>query len=591
MRLAPRTGLLVLTLLAITPAAHAQAPTYYSYPSGVGLQAGVAAEPDGTVWFAGGNGGAEYPKLIRFEPDQGSAGTANGMTAFTTPELDPETSCCARLVRALSYDAIRNRVWFSRSDNVVGYLATAVAETGTTKGMRVLRTDNYADTSGLLFRPWGIATASNGNTWVAEHSAENTGPQPWRGNRIAMIIPPANDPPSDFTGGFTEGLAIQESGNLAFQDNNMLDSSRYDAQPRGIAVDSADAPWFAEAEGGFPGYRIATHTGIVTQGAYHEYLIQPCQGSGSPCSGSNTADGPTDVAPDKLGGIWFANPNTKTIGVLKNGLFTNYALSSMDPQIGAGVPTEGTTAPDGTVWFTVRNAYAAMTAIVKITPSDDPTVATSTVYKLGTDKSPVDIAADNLGNVWFPVSPNTGPAQLGRLSNVTTPTGNDGGGNGNGGGGAGGGTTTTPPPTPGAPTIKPVTTVLRPATVAKAVATDPKVSGTKMKVTQSCVGPPSDPCSLVYLIESNEYVTGFPGSKARAAAKKKPRKQRVITVGKKTVTMFGGQTKTITITLNAKGKALLKKYKRLPVRLRIQQKQANGKLKTIKTSKARFRAG
>ena len=69
---------------------------------------------------------------------------------------------------------------------------------------------------------------------------------------------------------------------------------------------------------------------------------------------------------------------------------------------------------------------------------------------------------------------------------------------------------------------------------------------------QICVGPPEDRCSLIYIISAHEYVTGFPGTRASVSGKK--RKTRLVVVGRKTVTLHGGQKKTVKIKLNKKGR-------------------------------------
>jgi hypothetical protein len=82
--------------------------------------------------------------------------------------------------------------------------------------------------------------------------------------------------------------------------------------------------------------------------------------------------------------------------------------------------------------------------------------------------------------------------------------------------------------------------------------------GRSMRANQVCVGPPRDICSLVYLIATNEYVAGFPGSRASAARKhRKPAKPKPVILGRKLVTLHGGQRKLVTIRLNATGRRLL----------------------------------
>lgn len=583
-----RSALLLLVLLTCTPAAHAQ--TYYANPGGLGPQAGVVAGAGGAVWFAAGSsvsGGA--PSLVRLDPAAATPGTSNGMQVFPTPTVD--TPCCARSMRALDFDPAKGRVWFARGDRVVGYGAPATMSPGTSNGMRVLVSSDDA----LRFEAGGLAVDQNGAAWVSEISAGNAQYKPaWAGNRIAKVTPPATDP----AGGFTTGMQIDEGPNIAFQSGS-YDSSRFDAKPRGVTIGPDNTPWFAESSGGNPGYRIANYKGGST---YTEFQLSPCPGT-SPCSGSHSAQGPLDVTADHQGGIWFTNPNERKIGVLKNGTFTSYALSAMDSVLVAGEPLSASTAPDGTVWFTVVNGGTAHRAIVKI----DPATSSSTVFRLGSGYNPIDVAADAAGNVWFTATlmSNSSMGRLGRLSGVTgtgSPpddkdddddgadpgTGTGGGGPGPGPGGDGG--AVTGPPAPGTPTRTPITNALVPVTAAAAVPTDPSVRGATMTLNQRCVGPPEAPCSLIYLIETREYVAGHPGVQPFQKGRKKARRTRIVRVGTKSVTLRGGQTQTVKITLNAKGKRLLTRFKRLPVRLRVQQKLPGGKLKTVKVAKTAFRA-
>ncbi|HEY6781284.1 MAG TPA: hypothetical protein VI111_10030 [Thermoleophilaceae bacterium] len=112
-----------------------------------------------------------------------------------------------------------------------------------------------------------------------------------------------------------------------------------------------------------------------------------------------------------------------------------------------------------------------------------------------------------------------------------------------------------------------------------------------MTVDQICVGPPADPCSLVYILSAHEYVTGFPNSKsASAAGRKRTLKPKPVILGKKTVNLHGGQHKRITIKLNRKGIKLLKQQGKLKLFFTATQKGAPGKApKRVKTAKVTFK--
>ena len=114
--------------------------------------------------------------------------------------------------------------------------------------------------------------------------------------------------------------------------------------------------------------------------------------------------------------------------------------------------------------------------------------------------------------------------------------------------------------------------------------TDPRVSGSEINANQICVGPPEDKCSLVYLIQTHEYVTGFPNTRGYAAAAK-----TLTTIGKATVTLKGGQKKKVTIKLNSKGKKLLKKIKKFKATLTVTQSRNGAKPKQILKKNVKFK--
>ncbi len=109
--------------------------------------------------------------------------------------------------------------------------------------------------------------------------------------------------------------------------------------------------------------------------------------------------------------------------------------------------------------------------------------------------------------------------------------------------------------------------------------TPPQVGNGAINTNQICVGPPEARCSVIYLIREREYVAGFPGAGASAAAKKKKPKPRVI--GRKVVTLQGGQSAKVTVKLNALGRRILKAKKKLKVDFSATQTLAGGKTKVV----------
>ncbi|MGB2711162.1 MAG: hypothetical protein WBC33_06560 [Conexibacter sp.] len=531
--------LAAILALCCAPAAFAAdpAPEYFNLPAGYNANAGIAPASDGTIWFATTPAGPT-PSLGRLTVAQATPGTANGMATFPTP-TQPGTSCCANGVRSVAFDAVNKRLWFVQSDGIVGYANVAAVVPGSSAGMVDRLPANPADL-------WDIAVAPDGLAWFTEHSAHNVAPYP--GNRIASI---------------DGSLNIAELSNIALQGGRVtLDSLRYDAKPSGITVAPDGTPWFAEADPGNPGYRIAKPNGSD----YTEYLITPC-GPGSPCSGSFTGTGPTDVAVAKDGSIWFTNQLKNEVGRLDplGGTFTNYSLPAIDAGLGMGQARAVSVAADGSLWVAEYGgiSFPNANAIVKIVPGQPS--PTATVWHLGAGKSPLAVAPDTSGNVWFAVATTSAPGMIGRLAGVFSSSGG-------GGGGGGGGTTITP------------------SSVGVARIGTPTVKGTSVSANQICVGPPKDPCTLVYLLSTHEYVTGFPGSKASAAKKK--RKPKPVILGQKTVTLHGGQRKLVTIKLNRTGRKLLKNAPngKLKVFFTATQKGAKGKPpKRIKAVKLTFK--
>lgn len=550
-----------ILMLCCAPAASADAtPEYFNVPTPLNSGAGIAPAPDGSVWFGANPSGSPLPTLGRLNVAQAVPGTSNGMTTYPTP-LHVGTGCCANQIRSVAFDAENNRVWFVQSDGIVGWANPTAVSPGTTNGMSSIFLTTALTAGGSFSSDlWDIAIGTGGLAWFTERSAYNTAPYP--GGRIASI---------------NSSLGVNESENIAMQDGaTTLSPTRYDPLPMGITTDSAGVPWFAESNPGNPGYRIARGDGS----GYSEYLIQPC-GPGSPCSGSFTGTGPTDVAAAHDGTIWFTNQLKNEVGRLDpaGGTFTNYSLPGIDVGLTNGLTRAITAAPDGTLWVAEYGgiSWPNANAIIRIVPSFP--APTATVWHLGAGKYPHAVAPDSAGNVWFAASTNSLPGLIGRLPGVVGAALPPGGGGGGGGGPAPGGN------------------VLRPASVGVARVGSPSTDGTSLTVDQICVGPPADPCVLIYILSAHEYVNGFPNTvrSVVASAKKKgkkgkAKKPKVVILGKKTVTLRGGQRKKVTIQLNRAGKKLLKKRGKLKLYFSATQKGAKGKpAKRVKAVKVTFK--
>ncbi len=543
---------LTLSMLVWTPGAAAAAtPDYYPLPTGHTIAGGVTADGAGNIWFGVQGvprGSQPTPSLVRLIPGQASPGTSNGMAPFPTPD-PPGIGCCGNQLRSVTFNPKDGKLYYVRSDGTVGSALPASLVPNQTSGFDSLMLPGHQDL-------WDIAPSPAGGAWFTEHSASNVAPT-FYGDRIA----------------YYNGGTPFEGPNVAIQNGNTsLNSLRYSAQPAGIAVSKDGRPWFVQENPGNPGYRVATYSGSGDN--YEEYLISPCESSGSPCSGSFTGTGLTDVtiAPD--GGIWFTNVLNKKFGRLDpvTHVMVHYTMASIG--LGAASPRNITTAPDGTLWMTAYQGFTSATqnALVRIVPT--AVGASATVYKTSPSNPPLSVGADNAGNIWFGVGNPSAPSLVGRLAGVVGAAPAPDPGGGGGGGGAGGATTPAPPViAPGPPATPPI--VLKPATIGQAKLDPPQTGNGAINTNQICVGPPEARCSLIYLIKEHEYVTGFPS----ANKKRKQHQPRVL--GTKTVTLHGGQKAKVTVKLNKLGKRILKGKHKLKIVFSATQKLANGKTKTV----------
>jgi streptogramin lyase len=520
----------VAGLLLVSPAgATAATPEYFDLPSGIGMEVGIAVQPDGTVWFPANHGESHTPGIGRLEPGEASPGTSDGVSVFPTPEPAAEPyPCCANAVRSVAVDAAHNRVWFVQNEGVVGYAETEKVVPGTSEGMDAIRVEG-----GEL---WDVAfSPSTDLAWFTEHGFSNRPPYP--GERIGSI---------------DESLNVHELPNLAIQNGGEPVEPefelRYDPEPSGITTDPDGAPWFAE-ESGVSGWRLGTAPATGETGPYTEYELESCP----------SLDGciaPTDVAIAPEGSVWYTTNNNE-VGRLNatHTEFQSFSMTSIDPEFAEGKAERITAAPDGTIWVSESGFYghSAANALVRIVPSAVPT---TTVYQLGAD-APYALAADTKGNVWFSATSEIGDtAEIGRLTGVvgaslvteeTTPTGT-------------GTTTTAGTSTTTTPATSPTEKALTPTSRGTAKVSPPIPKGNSVTDEQICIGPPSQPCAVVYLLSTGEYTTGFPGTKASIA-----KKRHGVVIGRTAVTLHGGQHRKITVKLSAAGLRLLKRKHTLVV--------------------------
>ncbi|MBJ7330500.1 MAG: hypothetical protein JHC95_11430 [Solirubrobacteraceae bacterium] len=562
----PKSGaaaaLVLLALGLLGAPASAATPEYFKLPTGTTFGVGLTTMPGGIVWFAGNQMATTQPVLGRFTVASGAPGTTAGMDTFPTPKLN--TSCCANQMRGVAADPVRSRVWFTQSDGIYGFANALGVTQGSTNGITAFQQPDLRDM-------WDVAVnPADGMAWITERSAYNVahpGTSYFPGNRIAQ----------------TTGGSLIEHANIATQaGRTTLDPLRYDAKPTEIALDASGQPWFTESDPGNPGYRIGTTNGLSD---YSEYLLpcHPVPPATAPCSGSYTGDGgPWGIAVAQDGSIWFTNLMRNEVARfdVATKTITEYALPASDSTLTGGVPRSIVAASDGTLWVAENGSYAKpnASALLRIVP--DPKGPTITVHKTPGGHQPIAVAPDEAGNIWFSdVEKNA----LGRLSGVLGPPAGAPTGPAIGGGGET--PTFTPPASPAPGATKLVATG-----VGRAKLTDPRVSGDTVSIDQICLGPPEEPCAVVYILSAGEYVTGFPGTKPRASIAAKKKKAKGVVLGRTAVTLHGGQKRTVKVKLNAKGRALLKKRKKLALYLNVQQKGANGKPITVKRTKVTLRA-
>ncbi len=155
------------------------------------------------------------------------------------------------------------------------------------------------------------------------------------------------------------------------------------------------------------------------------------------------------------------------------------------------------------------------------------------------------------------------------------------------GGGAayvfGSGSTTTPPPT------TTTTTTTNPApTIGAGAGGHATVSGDSVSARATCAGAATTSCTLTYSLTSRE--TTLKGKPVAVAARRKKVKRvtKTVTIGSAHAVLAGGASKTIRLTLNAAGRALLKRFRTLPADLTVSQAQPAGPAKVISVQKVTF---
>jgi hypothetical protein len=108
-----------------------------------------------------------------------------------------------------------------------------------------------------------------------------------------------------------------------------------------------------------------------------------------------------------------------------------------------------------------------------------------------------------------------------------------------------------------------------------------KISGRTASVRVSCTGAAGATCKLAFRITVTEKIRGHKIIAITARKKPKTRKVIVTVATARTITLVAGQSKVVKISLNGKGKALLKSRHTLKVTLDVTQALGGGRSRTL----------
>jgi hypothetical protein len=132
-----------------------------------------------------------------------------------------------------------------------------------------------------------------------------------------------------------------------------------------------------------------------------------------------------------------------------------------------------------------------------------------------------------------------------------------------------------------------ITYTVIPAAVGKAGPVT--VSGNTAKTTLSCSGASSQSCSMTMSVTVQETLSGSKIVAVKAVAKKaKPKRAvKTVVIGSVSVKLDGGTKKTVKLTLNSKGRALVAKRDSVPAEVKVTQgkKLLRGQRVTFKQPK------
>ena len=253
---------------------------------------GIAAGPDGNVWFTGYNSVSAMMYIGQISP------TTHSFSEFALHSADVGNGT----PRAITAGPDGN-LWFTDPyANAVGTISP------TTHAI----TEFALPTAGA--DPEGITTGADGNLWFTEAGAGKIGMiEPTTHVITEFVEPTASSSP------YFEGITAGPDGNL----------------------------WFAERAANQIGEFNAT-THVITEFA-------------TPYSGSE----PVGITAGSDGDVWFTEASADQVGEINP---TTREITEFTVPYGGSTPNEMTTGPDGNVWFTAYSPDTPPAAIGVVTP-------------------------------------------------------------------------------------------------------------------------------------------------------------------------------------------------------------------------------
>ena len=337
-----RDVLLAVLVAMIAGVVGAQTITEFLIPTPESSPVGIAAAPDGALWFTESDVNAN--KIGRI--------TASGaVTEFAIQTAGSQPSGIAA--------GPDGALWFTESlGNKVGRITTAGAITEF-----AIPTANS--------NPYGIAVGADGNLWFAEGDGNKIGRITVAGVIAQFDIPTAGSIPF--------GIAAGPDGNLWFTESYAGKIGRITTAgvitefltagtgPHGIAAGPDGNLWFTVLNLGTN--QIGKIERITTAGVITEFAIP-------------TADSePYGIAAGPDGNVWFAEYRGNKIGrITMSGAITEFAMPT-----GSQSPFGVTVGPDGNVWFTEFNQHVltAFSYIGRITIARAPAVSSRALPVVG----------------------------------------------------------------------------------------------------------------------------------------------------------------------------------------------------------------